>query len=66
MPYSRIGARVLSHHAVGIGSSAMTVTRKDFERQMHEVAEQRDFRQLCGDSQQQTHTPTSIQMPKIP
>lgn len=39
MLYSKISARVLSYHAVGVGTSPMTVTRENFERQMIEVAE---------------------------
>lgn len=38
-PYSRISATVLSYHAIGIGTTALSVTRTDFERQMNEVAE---------------------------
>ncbi len=39
MLYSKISARVLSYHAVGAGTSPMSVTRENFARQMAEVAE---------------------------
>jgi peptidoglycan/xylan/chitin deacetylase (PgdA/CDA1 family) len=38
-PYSRISARVLSYHAIGVGTTELSVTRTDFERQMNEVVE---------------------------
>jgi peptidoglycan/xylan/chitin deacetylase (PgdA/CDA1 family) len=38
-PYSRIPARVLSYHAIGVGNGPLSVTRLDFERQMNEVTE---------------------------
>lgn len=38
-PYSRVSARVLCYHAIGTGTTELSVTRTDFERQMNEVAE---------------------------